>query len=58
MLSRANLSKGAQRNFDKMMEIFSLVKVGPQVDFNLHVQSELHTMQLETLFYKTKTAQL
>ena len=57
VLSRASLSKGAQRNFDQMMEILKVMKVGPQAEFLLELQSQLHTMQLETLYYKTKTAQ-
>lgn len=58
VLSRANLSKGAQRTFDNILEIFRLMKMGPQVEYRLELESQLHTMQLESLYYKTKKAQI
>ena len=58
VLSRASLSKGAQRNFDSLMHLFDKTGVSPTVNFRSELELALHTTQLETLYYKTKVDQV
>ena len=54
VLSKSNLSAGAQRNFDNLMRIFKRTETGAKPNFAGQIETQLHTVQLETLFYQTK----
>ena len=41
VLSKASLSKGAQRNFDRLMQVFQLTKCGPRKDFVAELDAKL-----------------
>ena len=58
VLSKANLSKGAQRNFEKLMQVFQKTQTGPRADFVSEIEIAVSTASLETEFYKLKADEL
>ena len=57
VLSKENLSLGAQRQLENLCQIFQRTGSGPRNDFLSEIQTKIDTTQLETLFYQTKTKQ-
>lgn len=47
----------AQRNFDRLIEVFEKTETRPRPDFTHEIMTQLHTTQIETLFYKSKKEQ-
>ena len=57
VMSKASLSRGAQRQVDTLCNIFKKTGSGPRENFQGEIMTKVDTMQLETLFYQTKTKQ-